>query len=439
MNTGFSPIWRDACQRSRNAIPQLAWLTELRDTAISVLAEHGLPDLTQEEWRYTSLTDYIQRGAALLADEVTAADTATAAPTAEETVGQPQLELLDGLFLEGPGSGALVLPAGVEAHSLRQLSPELRVRATALLATHRTPDDTRPLAALNLALLSDGLYLRSTATADTPPPPLHLRLTSSGTAMAQPRLLIELAPGSRLSLIIEHRSAAGALANAATQIRCGAGSHLGLLRIQDLPADALLTETTHIELDRDATLSATSLDFGGQLVRQDLSVALSGAGATASINGAFVVDGHRHIDNHTTVDHRAPDTGSREMFHGLATGHGRGVFNGRIIVQPGAVRTASALNSRNLLLATTAEIDTKPELEIFTDDVRCSHGATTGELDANALFYLRTRGLGPDEARQALITAFLHATLALIEPEDLGVRVAARLQSRLEALDGAAI
>lgn len=438
MNTGFSPIWRDACQRNRTAIPQLTWLTELRDSAINVLTEHGLPDITQEEWRYTSLTDYMQRGAAHLADEVTATDTATARPTTEESVGQPHLELLDGI-LEKSGSGARALPAGVEAHSLRQLSPELRARATGLLTSQKTPDDSRPLAALNMALLSDGLYLRSTATADTPPPLLHLRLASSGTAMAQPRLLIELAPGSRLSLVIEHRSAAGALANAVTQIRCGAGSHLDLLRIQDLPADALLTETTHVELDRDATLSATSLDFGGQLVRQDLSVALNGTGAAANINGAFVVDGHRHIDNHTTIDHRVPDTGSREMFHGLATGHGRGVFNGRIIVQPGAVRTASALNSRNLLLAATAEIDTKPELEIFTDDVRCSHGATTGELDANALFYLRTRGLGPDEARQALITAFLHATLALIEPEDLGVRVAARLQSRLEALDGAAI
>lgn len=439
MNTGFSPIWRDACQRNRNAIPQLTWLTELRDSAINVLAENGLPDITQEEWRYTSLTDYMQRGAACLANEATAADTATPGPTTEESVGQPHLELLDGL-LEGPGSGAHVLSAGIEVHSLRQLSPELRARATGLLASHSTPDDTRPpLAALNLALLSDGLYLRCTATADTPPPPLHLRLTSSGTAMAQPRLLIELAPGSRMSLIIEHRSAAGAVANAVTQVHCGAGSHLDLLRIQDLPADGFLTETTHIELDRDAILSATSLDFGGQLVRQDLSVALNGAGAIANINGAFVVDGHRHIDNHTTIDHRAPDTGSREMFHGLATGHSRGVFNGRIIVQPGAVRTASALNSRNLLLAGTAEIDTKPELEIFTDDVRCSHGATTGELDANALFYLRTRGLGPDEARQALITAFLHATLALIKPEDLGVRVAARLQSRLEALDGAAI
>ena len=294
-----------------------------------------------------------------------------------------------------------------------------------------------PLAALNLALLGDGLYLRSTAAAAATT--LHLRLTGSSAGMAQPRLLIDIAPGSQLKLVIEHHGAAGALANVVTQIRCGKGSRLDLLRIQELPADGLQTEMTHIDVHQDATLSATSLDFGGQLLRQDFSVALTGPGAAANIHGAFIVDGHRHIDNHTTVEHRAPDTSSREIFHGLATGHGRGVFNGRIVVQPGAVRTESALNSRNLLLTSTAEIDTKPELEIFTDDVRCSHGATTGQLDANALFYLRTRGLGPDEARQALITAFLHATLALIGPEELSMRVAARLQSRLAALDGAAI
>jgi Fe-S cluster assembly protein SufD len=436
MNSEVSPVWRDACQRSRSAVPQLDWLTELRDSAVGLLAERGLPDSSHEEWRYTSLKDYVQRGATYLAGTGTAVDAVPASTPADDAIGRPQLILRNGIL--EPVSGRPALPAGIEAHSLRQLSPELRARAGSLLASGNVTDDGSALAALNLALLSDGLYLRSTAV-DVSPAPLHLRLTGSSTTMAQPRLLIELAPGSRLSLIIEHRGAAGALANAVTQIRCGAGSHLDLLRIQDLPADALLTEMTQIELGQDASLSATSLDFGGQLVRQDLSVTLIGPGATANIHGAFVVDGHRHIDNHTTVEHRAPDTSSKEIFHGLATGHGRGVFNGRIVVQPGAVRTASALNSRNLLLTNTAEIDTKPELEIFTDDVRCSHGATTGQLDANALFYLRTRGIGPDEARQMLITAFLHATLALITPADLSARVATRLQARLEALDGAAI
>jgi Fe-S cluster assembly protein SufD len=420
MKTDLSPVWREACQRNRNAIPQLAWLADLRDSALDVLNDHGLPDSSQEEWRYTSLADYFERGSSDLAGNYSA--------------GQLQLILPDGRTVL-PTAADAALPAGVEAHSLRNLGTELHARAVELLANTKPDGNLSGLAALNLALLGDGLYLRCTSV-DGAPPALHLRMTGSG--MTQSRLLVELAAGSHLQLTIEHISSTGSLANVVTQIHCGTGSYLELLRIQDLPADSQLTESTHIELGQDATLSATSLDFGGQLVRQDLSVALSAPGANAAIHGAFLVGGHQHVDNHTTVNHGAPDTSSREIFHGLATGHGRGVFNGRIIVQPGAARTVSALNSRNLLLTNTAEIDTKPELEIFTDDVRCSHGATTGQLDANAIFYLRSRGLGPDEARQALITAFLHATLALIAPEDLRTRVAARLQARLEALDGAA-
>jgi Fe-S cluster assembly protein SufD len=420
MKTDLSPVWRDACQRNRDAIPQLAWLADLRDAALEVLDEHGLPDSSQEEWRYTSLADYFQRGSPDL--------------TGNDSAWQPQLILPDGRAVL-PTAADATLPTGVEAHSLRSLDTGLRARAAELLTNTRPDGSLSALAALNLALLGDGLYLRCTSVAGTTPA-LHLRMTGSGRT--QPRLLIDLAAGSHLQLIIEHMGSTGGLANVVTQICCDTGSHLELLRIQDLPADGQLTESTHIELGQDATLSATSLDFGGQLVRQDLSVALSGPGANAAIHGAFLVGGHQHVDNHTTVNHGAPDTSSREIFHGLATGHGRGIFNGRIIVQPGAARTVSALNSRNLLLTNTAEIDTKPELEIFTDDVRCSHGATTGQLDANALFYLRSRGLGPDEARQALITAFLHATLALIAPEDLSTRVATRLQARLAALDGAA-
>lgn len=434
MNTVLNPVWRDACQRNRDAIPQLAWLTGLRDSAISLLSLRGLPDSGQEDWRYTNLADYLQRGAAALIDLDRAA--ATPAPDTD-SAGQIQVILDDGRAV-APAAAALALPAGIQLHSLRELGPELRDRATSLLAGKDRADEPPALAALNLALLSDGWYLRSTPAESSTAPALHLRLAGSRAGIAQLRLLVDMQPGSRLNLVIEHQGPAGTLANAVTQIHCGAGAHLDLLRIQDLSADSLLTETTRIELDADAALSATSLDFGGQFVRQDLSVALSGPGANANIHGAFLVDARRHVDNHTTVEHRAPDTSSREIFHGLAASHGRGVFNGRIIVRPGAVRTASALNSRNLLLDNSAEIDTKPELEIYTDDVRCSHGATTGQLDANALFYLRSRGLSPGEARQALITAFLHATLARVVPAQLSAQVAARLQARLAALPGAA-
>ncbi|MBM4220921.1 MAG: Fe-S cluster assembly protein SufD [Gammaproteobacteria bacterium] len=433
MSSILSPAWREACQRNRDAIPQLAWLTDLRDSALGVLGNRGLPDSGQEDWRYTNLADYLQRGAGLAGMNPPANETRPG----NDLASQMQILLSDGRAVS-PTAGDPGLPAGVEVHSLREIAPGLRDRAVSLLAGEIHAGESPALAALNLALLSDGLYLRSTPVAGGKPPALHLRLAGSSEGIAQLRLLVDMEPGSRLNLIIEHHGPAGTLANSATRIRCGAGSHLDLLRIQDLPGDCLLTETTQIELETEAALSATSLDFGGQLVRQDLAIALSGPGASANIHGAFLVDGQRHVDNHTTVEHRAPDTASREIFHGLAAGHGRGVFNGRIIVRPGAARTASSLNSRNLLLGNAAEIDTKPELEIYTDDVRCSHGATTGQLDANALFYLRSRGLGPEEARQALMIAFLHATLALIEPGEVSVQVAARLQARLAALDGVA-
>jgi len=219
--------------------------------------------------------------------------------------------------------------------------------------------------------------------------------------------------------------------NAVNQIWLGSGSQLTLIRVQDLPDDGMLTETTRVELAGSASLQVTSVDLGGQLCRQAITVLLAGAGAAASVDGMFLADGQRHIDNCTRLEHQAPRTTSRETFRGIADDHGHGVFNGKIIVQPGAAGSNASLTNRNLLLKTTAEIDTKPELEIYVDDVRCSHGATTGQLDANALFYLRSRGLDPAAARQVLTAAFLRESLASIALPELRARLEARLQARL--------
>lgn len=194
-------------------------------------------------------------------------------------------------------------------------------------------------------------------------------------------------------MIVEHTGAPGALINAVSQLWLGRGSQLNLVRVQALPDDGMLTETVRLELGEAAVATVTSLDFGAVFSRQSLSVVLAGSGAQATIAGLFLADGHRHIDNHTLLEHQAPRTISRESFRGIADQHGHGIFNGKIIVQPGGAGSQAALSNRNLLLTPTAVIHTKPELEIHVDDVRCSHGATTGQLDANALFYLRSRGL----------------------------------------------
>jgi Fe-S cluster assembly protein SufD len=253
---------------------------------------------------------------------------------------------------------------------------------------------------------------------------------------SHPRLIVDVAPGSQITLSIEYTGAGGALANAVTQVCLGRDSKLNLIRVQALPDDGMLTETTRIEVADSASVMVTSVDLGSQLSRQALTILLAGTGASATVHGLFLADRHRHIDNRTRIEHQAPRTTSREFFRGIADDHGHGIFNGKIIVMPGAAGSTAALTNRNLLLTTTAEIDTKPELEIYVDDVRCSHGATTGQLDANALFYLRSRGLDPAAARQVLTAAFLREGLSGIAVPELRTRVENLLLAQLQALVG---
>jgi len=186
-----------------------------------------------------------------------------------------------------------------------------------------------------------------------------------------------------------------------------------------------------VELAAGASARVTSIDLGAALSRQAFTVVLAGPGASATIDGLSLADGDRHLHNRTRVEHRAPATTSRETFRGIADGNGRGVFNGSIVVLPGAAGSNAELSNRNLLLAATAEIDTKPELEIYVDDVRCSHGATTGQLDPAALFYLRSRGLDEPAARRLLTAAFLRASLAGVRSPALRARLEALLEARL--------
>jgi len=161
-----------------------------------------------------------------------------------------------------------------------------------------------------------------------------------------------------------------------------------------------------VRVATDACFNGINFDLGSQLARNDLTVELHGERAHASLYGLFMANGNRHVDDHLRVDHRAPETTSRENYRGILNDAARGVFNGKIIVHPGADGTDAQMNNRNLLLSEKSEIDTKPELEIYTDDVKCSHGSTTGRLDNNALFYLRTRGVPENLAHIMLVSAF---------------------------------
>jgi Fe-S cluster assembly protein SufD len=425
--------WEVAAERLRTGTTGLDWLAGRRTAALARLQETGLPDASLEDWRYTRLTGYMQRWTDYLA---AAGPTAvTDGPDSRVPTSDPSVP--GNMFAVEAVNGSLCAPLagtppGLTIRSLRQLMPECRIRVEGLLRKFESwPPDS--LVDLNTALLGDVLLI-ATDPGSCIDMPVHVRLHCTGApAFSHPRLLVDVAPGSQITLSLEHTGNGGALVNAVTQVSLGRHSRLDLIRVQSLPDDGMLTETTRIEVGESASVTLTSVDLGGELSRQAMTVLLAGTGASAAVQGLFLADGHRHIDNLTRLEHQAPLTISRESFRGIASDHGHGVFNGKIIVQPGAAGSNAELATSNLLLTTTAEIDTKPELEIYVDDVRCSHGATTGQLDANALFYLQSRGLDPAAARQVLMTAFLRESLSAIAVPELRTKLDQQLQARLQA------
>jgi Fe-S cluster assembly protein SufD len=398
-------LWRRANALAVARAPELAAMAASRSAALARVLACGLPDERVENWRYTDLRPLAARAAVYLGNR----------PGSGSAPPSPaHVNIVNGEWV----AGATDLPAGLEVTSGRR-SPAFVTDESWLAAA------TGPLADVNAALLTDVVRLR-VPTGHTIDTVVHLQIMARGPTMVHPRVLVDLGPHSRLALAVNYAGDAAALLNPVTQIRLREGAQLTLVRCQDLPLDAHLTEVTQVEVGQEASLSATTLELGGELARHELRVILQGAGAVAAIRGVFAASGTRHVELRTSLEHAAPRTRSTQQLRGLASDTGRGVLNGRIVVQPGANGADAKLSNRNLLLASGAEIDTKPELEIHADDVRCSHGATTGQLDADALFYLRTRGLDPATARHALITAFLASSVTDL-PETLRAPVAALL------------
>jgi len=267
------------------------------------------------------------------------------------------------------------------------------------------------------------------------PAPLHVVLAASGAPKlaAQPRILIELAPGAKLTAVVHLVDAPGAAGwvNAVLEIAQAERSELALYSLQEHGGAQLHTSLVGAELGADALLTAAFLDAGGKLVRRDVDVKLAERGARADLFGIALAFDGQHVDNHLRIDHAAPETFSEENFRAIVGRKGRGVFNGKVVVHRDAQNVDAKQRSDNLLLSELAEIDTKPELEIYADNVKCSHGATVGELDAEQLFYLRSRGVDEEAARGLLTFAFANAIVERIALPELRSLVARRVGARL--------
>lgn len=365
-------------------------LTPWRTAARDGLADLPFPDRKTERWKYTSLQALTEGHLARIAE-----------------AGADAVE----------GSAPTFSPYLLRIHNGRPASvPALPDGVTVEPLSATVPGETREqdvFSVFNAAVLRDGLCIRVARNVRVEEP-LHVVVSaaSDAPATAPARLEVVLEPGAECSVIEHYIGNGPVLTSAVTRLVAGDNSQLTHYRLQDEPASALHIGRVEIDVHAHARVRSFQLMHGNRLRRNDVQGRLLGAGADIALRGVFLGFDQTHTDNQISVDHCVPHCTSSQVYKGIVGDRARGVFNGRIHIHPGASATDAWLNNANLLLSRDAEIDTKPELEIYNDDVKCAHGTTVGQLDPQQLFYLRSRGIAEPEARRMLAVGFVNALVS---------------------------
>ena len=399
-----------------------AWLADLRREGRERFLAAGLPRSTEEAWRFTSLKSLAKRAFLPAGRAPEGAVTAAAVGSLTRIPdGVHRAVFVNGFYapeLSSAGDG----PDGIRVESLARAwstsGDALGDDLGRLVDTGR-----HRFAALNAAHFMDGAWIRVPANrgGDTPVHLLFITLDADPPRAAYPRVLISLEAGARARVIEEHVPLGDGLylANAVTEIRVGDNASLEHARLQGESDKALHLGVVSAAVGRDARLLSHSVSLGGRLSRIDIDVTLAGEGGSCVLNGLYLPRGRQHMDHHTHVDHAQPHTNSDELYKGVLDGKSTGVFNGRVLIRPGAQKTEAAQTNNNLLLSMDALVNTNPELEIFADDVKARHGATIGQIEDEHLFYLRSRGIDLNEARKLLIRGFVGDMIERITVEPL--------------------
>ena len=422
---GVFPALHAEFLRARGTAPDP--VQALRASALARLEERGLPGARDEEWRQTSITPITS--ASFRLPEEARVDPGVIAPL--------RFDAHEAVFVNGrfsPGLSSLAtLPAGVQIASLRERLSSEAVRAH--LAQVASVDG-RPFTALNMAFLDDGALVELPAGCVLEKP-VHLVFFSTSRSgppsMSSPRVLILARPNSQARVVETYAGPTGEsyFTNAVTEIAVEDGAVVEHYKRQQEGERAFHIGRIEARLGRASRLDSFSFAFGAQLARTDIEVRFAGEGGECGMYGLFL--GHRtqHLDHHTLIDHAAPHCSSREVYKGVLDGKSRGVFFGTIIVRPGAQKTDAQQTNKNLLLSPDALVNSTPRLQIEADDVRCKHGSTTGQIDPAALFYLRSRGIGEEQARSLMTYAFAADVIERIRVAPLKQALAAYLDTRL--------
>ena len=402
------------------------WVKALRDAGAAQFRAHGLPTRKDEAWKYTGLGLLDQAGVQLATNiEIPDTDSSHPAALAE---AEFLINMLDGKVLDQNGN----LPAGLTvlplADALNNEVSGLQALLESLPERQPKEGSTHGFTALNTATLDSGLLIHVTAGTDGG----RLLINGSTTAGEKPRLFntrlcVLLEQDAKLELLEQFESRNSNTCNIVVQANLDTGASLQHIRFQQESEASVLITRTEVSQQANSEYNYYGFDLGGGLVRHDLHTSLMGSGAKSGLNGAYLLDGNRHVDNHARVDHMAPGGFSDQYFRGVAGGSGKAVFNTAVYVHPGADETEATQSNANILLSARAEVDTKPELEIYADEVIASHGATVGQLDEQAVFYLRSRGLNEKEARQLLTTAFCRSVSDKLADPVLGEVISQRM------------
>jgi len=412
-----------------------AWVRELRDRGIQRFAEAGFPSTKEEWWRFTSV-EPIARGRFV-------------EPTKQTTPADLSDALRDVEAAGGRGAHVAVFHNGrfVRDRSSLDGLPKGVVIGGLLEALESHPDmvrqylgqvadiESNPFTALNTAFFRDGAFVH-VARNVVVEQPIQLVFVSSGNGepwVAHPRNLVVFEEGAQASLIEQYAGSGGSYwTNVVSELVLGENAVVDAYRLQQEREDAFHMAASYSRQDRSSVYTSVLFAFGSRLSRHDIRATLDGEGAECTLNGLSVLRGEQHVDHHTTLEHAKPHCPSWEVFNGIYDDRARGVFTGRIIVDPGAQRTDSKQTNNNLLLTEDARADSQPQLEIYADDVKCTHGATLGPIDDKAMFYLQSRGLDREDARALLTYGFGAEILNSVSVESLRAHLDALLQARLE-------
>jgi Fe-S cluster assembly protein SufD len=390
-------------ERAQEGTPR--WLRELRQEAFARFCQTGFPTTHQEDWRFTNISALgrtpfeLARGAQVDSKDVDPFRLQGALC---------QLVFVNGHFDQGL-STVDGLPRGIRVVSLAEAldrNPEgVRAHFARYLDVQRDP-----FCALNTAFAEDGAYveIRRGTIVERPIALLFVSISADKPLMSHPRNLIVAGEETQAAIVEDYVSVGEttAFSNAATELVAGESAVLSHYMIVREHGQAFNISTLRLEQARSANVASHSVLLGGGLVRNNVHPVLAGEGGECLINGLFVGSGQEHLDNYMLVEHRSAHSASRQFYNGILDGRAHGVFHGRIIVHKNAQKTDAKQTNRNLLLSDDARIDTKPQLEIYADDVKCTHGATIGQIEENALFYLRSRGIDEGSARRLLLLAF---------------------------------